>query len=289
MLNFIRAVMIMFYCFLFLVAVSTPGDSNVMYLVVIIKRAKTSKKHPETPPITAVTPVGTAFAISETHICTANHNVFASGHIQPQIGLLTEYEDPICKTDIIVATLVSNCVDGDEDWAVYQRTSGHFAHFAHVCPEDQLPVKNDKIGIRDYPVGLLTPLSSDKITMQSFHTKVAQYEAFVPINASSKKRKFTSGRVVDARPARPLERALQVVGGRVKGSCGAAYFAPNGKIVAFHVESLDDGSDSVSASNSYTSDRSHTSYSRGLLLCRLPKFVLWYNDAIPPILGTNTL
>ena len=132
----------------------------------------------------------------------------------------------------------------------------------------------------------MTSGSTNYISIQSFHTKVAQYSKCDPIPAVSKRRKANSGiAVVDVKPVVIPGRALDVVGGRVKGSCGAAYFAPNNKVVAFHEESLDDGSDSVSVSNSYTSDRSHTSYGRGLVLCRLPKFKQWYNTNIVPTLG----
>jgi hypothetical protein len=264
-----------------LVDVSIPGDSNVMFLVVLIKRAKKSKKHPDPPyPIIEVSPGGTAFAISEKLVFTANHNVMGKGGAEQEIGLLTEYEDLICKDDIIVATLVASCADYDEDWAAYQRSSGSFTHFTQVCPEHELPVKNNKIGERDFPVGLVTSFSSRKLNIQSFHTKVYQYDIFKQINTSTKRRKGNSGRVVDEKPIRPTERALLVVGGRVKGSCGAAYFAQNNKVVAFHVESLGDGAwgeDIVSESNSYASDRSHTSFHRGLVLCRLPKFIAWYS------------
>lgn len=261
-----------------------------MFVVVQITRAKKSKKHPVAPfPIIEVVPLGTAFAISETHVVTAYHNVHWRGLVEQEIGLLTEYEDPICEKDIIVANLDTSCADENEDWATYERSSGLFTHFAHVCPENELPVKNDKIGIRDFPIGLVSSFSSNKLTMQSFHTKVSQYEQYVPVNASSKKRKRNSGRVVDIKPPKAIERAIQVVGGRVKGSCGAAYFSTNNKVVAFHEESLDDGSDSVSVSNSYTSDRSHTSYSVGLVLCRLPTFKQWYNSVIVPIVGTNAI
>lgn len=263
-----------------------------MFLVVIIKRARKSKHNPN-PAIIGVTPVGTAFAISESHAFTAAHNVDVNGRIDEEIGLLREYEDPVCVEDIVVASYLAHCADGDEDWAIFERVTGTFAHYAHVCPEAELPVKNDTradlIGVRDFPVGLLTALSSDKLTVQSFHTKVAQYEVFTPVTASTKKRTFKGGRVVQSRPPKSVERALQVVGGRVKGRCGAAYFAGNGKVVAFHVESLDDGSDSISESNTYTSDRSHTSFSRGLVLCRLEKFRVWYNATVAPILGTNPL
>jgi hypothetical protein len=210
--------------------------------------------------------------------------------MEREIGLLTEYEDPIYKNKIILATLVSSCADSVEDWAVFKRCNGHFAFFAHICPEVELPAKNAKIGIRYFPVGLVTSSSSNKLTIQSFEAKVAQYELFDPINISIKRRKGNGGRVVDTEPVRDtkMERELTVVGGRVN-SCGAPYFSPNNKVLAFHVQRLDNNSDSISISNSYTSDRCHTSYSHGLVLCRLPKFKNWFNTNIVPILGVNSL
>ena len=86
--------------------------------------------------------------------------------------------------------------------------------------------------------------------------------------------------VVKTKPATAVERAIQVVGDRVTGSCGAAHFHANGKAVAFDMESVDDGREEVSVSNSYNSDRSHTSYSIGLVLCRLAKFKDWYDNKI---------
>jgi hypothetical protein len=275
--------------------VSTPGESNTVFLVVLIKRGGKKKKNTGLAPIISVTPVGTAFSISETHVFTASHNTLISGRIQQEIGLLTFYEEPIVMSDIIVANFTCSSKDADEDWVVYSRSAGRFSHYAHICPEDELPAKNDRIGIRDFPVGIAMFCDSTKtITIGSSHTKVYQYEVFTPIStvasSKSKKRKRTNN-VVDSRPQIPddQKRALTVVGGRVKGSCGAAYFEPNNKVVAFHVESLDDGSDVVSISNSYTSDRSHTSYSRGLVICRLPKFKAWYNQVLAPELGGTTL
>ena len=216
-------------------------------------------------------------------ICTANHNVCEDGSVQQEIGLVKEYTNPIVQRDIIIVTLSANCPDDNEDWAIYERSSGNFAHYALMCPENELPTQNERIGIRDFPVGLMTSMFSEKITLQSFHSKVAQYEVFKPMDHHSRKRKFTGARVVAKKPARASERGLLVRGGRVKGSCGAAYFAPNGKVAAFHVESVDDGSDCVSESNSYTSDRSHESYSRSLVLCRLLKFKQWYDHTVVPI------
>jgi hypothetical protein len=248
------------------------------------------------PRIISVTPVGTAFSISETHVFTASHNTLISGRIQQEIGLLTVYEEPIVMSDIIVANFTCCCEDADEDWVVYSRSAGNFAHYAHIFPENELPAKNDMIGIRDFPIGLAVFFDSTKtITVESFRSKVLQYEIFKPIStvAPSKNKSYKRKRnVVYFRPPIPddQKRALTVVGGRVKGSCGAGYFEPNNnKVVAFHVESLDDGVDEVSISNSYNSDRSHTSYSRGLVICRLPKFKAWYNQNLAPVFGGTYL
>lgn len=176
--------------------------------------------------------------------------------------------------DIVILTYENHCCNKDEDWAVYKRSAGNFTHSVQICPEHELPVSGVRIGIKDFPVGLVSVGSVTKVTLDSFHTKVSNYQVFSD-SAVSKKRKFA---VTKTKPATSVERAIQVVGGRVTGSCGAAYFGVNGKVVAFHKEIVDDGREEVSVSNSYTSDRSHTSYSVGLVLCRLPKFKVWYND-----------
>ena len=66
---------------------------------------------------------------------------------------------------------------------------------------------------------------------------------------------------------------------------------PNNKVVAFHVnlKRLDDGADEVSISSLYTSDQNRTSYSRGLVICRLPKFKAWYNQNLAPVFGGTYL
>lgn len=275
--------------------VFSPGDSNTVFLVVLIERGGKKMKSTGLPPIIKVTPVGTAFSISETHVFTASHNTLILGRIQQEIGLLTVYEEPILMSDIIVANFTCSCEDADEDWVVYSRSAGNFSHYAHICPENELPAKNDRIGIRDFPVGLAMLLDSTKeISVESFGSKVYQYEVFVPIStvapSKSKSRKRKRNVVVFRSPIPDYQkRALTVVGGRVKGSCGAGYFEANNKVVAFHVESVDDGSEEVSVSNSYTSDRSHTSYSRGLVICRLPKFKAWYNQNLAPVFGGTKL
>lgn len=235
-------------------------------------------------------PFGTAFAISEEFILTACHNVFPTKNaLTPvrTVALLKEVTNAaVFSGDIIVAELEGFCKDKDEDWAVYKRKSGRFTHYAHVCNENELPSKNVRIGIRDFPIGLLIANSSTKITIESCHTKVSHYEEFQKTSSQPPTKKAKLILPVVDYPTIPSsdERIIQVIGGRVKGSCGAGYFAPNNKIVAFHYESVDHGEE-LSITNSYTSDRSHTSYSHGLVLCRLPKFKVWYNKEIADALG----
>ncbi len=260
-----------------------------MHLVLSLERRKKKTARGPRGGIDKVVPLGTSFALSENFIFTACHNVLDGNAPLSEIGLVKEYDEyETLESDIILATLVSYCADEDEDWAIYERSPAgrHFPHFARVCGENELPKKNERIGIHDFVVGLVSSETSSKLTPQSFRTKVSQYEQ---VRVTGKKRKRHEGSlVVSQKTLRGSERGLQVVGGRVKGSCGAAYFAVNGKVVAFHVASLDDG-ESVSAANSYTSDRSHTSFSLGLVLCRLPKFRIWYNTSIPAQTGDPPL
>lgn len=245
-----------------------------MFLVLKLTRGKGKSNKGE---IISAVPAGTSFALSDSFLFTAAHTVFnAKGTPCAEIGVVKAYEDPVVVDDIVVLTYENHCSDKDEDWAVYKRSTGSFSHYVQVCPENELPASGAQIGIRDFPVGLVTVGSVTNVTLESFHTKVSNYQVFVDsVPSTSKKRKFG---VTKVKPMEQPRRAIQVVGGRVTGACGAAYFGPNGKVVAFHVESVDDGRDEVSISHSYNSDRSHTSYSIGLVLCRLAKFKTWYNE-----------
>eukprot|EP01038_Epipyxis_sp_PR26KG_P013136 gene13136-17603_t len=246
---------------------STPGDAEVMFLVLKLTRGKGKKNNGE---IIEAVPVGTSFALSDKLLFTAAHNVCNAKHVAlGEIGVVRVYEAPVLIADIEILTHEIHCCDKDEDWAVYKRSSGNFTHSVQICPEHELPAGRVKIGIKDFPVGLAEFVT--KVTLDSFHTKISNYQVFSD-SVVTKKRKFA---VTKTKPATAVERAIQVVGGRVTGSCGAAYFGVNGKVVAFHKEN---GREEVSLSNSYSSDRSHTSYSVGLVLCRLSKFKAWYND-----------
>ena len=263
----------MFACFLAVGNPSTPGDAAVMFLVLKLTRGRGKQNKGKI--ITAV-PVGTSFSLSDKLLFTAAHNVCQLNVALNEIGVVQVYEDPILISDIVVLTHECHCSDKDEDWAVYKRSTGSFTHSALICPEHELPAKGIKIGIKDFPVGLLTVGSVTKVDLDSFHTKVYNYQV-LSHSAVSRKRKYA---VVKTKPEAVVERAIQVVGGRVTGSCGAAYFHANGKVIAFHEESVDDGREEVSVSNSYNSDRRHTSYSIGLVLCRLAKFKDWCHNKI---------
>ena len=245
-----------------------------MFLVLKLTRSGGKKYKGK---IVNAVPVGTSFALSDNLLFTAAHNVCEKNNPAHEIGVVQVYDGLVLISDIVVLTYECHCSDKDEDWAVYKRSTGSFTHSVLICPEHELPVKGIKIGIKDFPVGLVTVGSVTKIDLDSFHTKVSNYQVFSD-SAVSRKRKFN---VVETKPATAVERAIQVVGGRVTGSCGAAYFHANGKVVAFHKESVDDSREEVSTTNSYHSDRSHTSYSVGLVLCRLPKFKDWYDNNIP--------
>ena len=217
-----------------------------MFLVLRLTRDRSNKRN-----LLRAEPIGTAFALSGSYLFTAAHNV-CSGKgkavsLLKEIGVVRSYTDPIVRADIIILKHVAHCLAYDEDWAIYKRTTGTFSHFAELCPETELPPKGVKIGIKNYPVGLLAVGSATKVTLESFLTKIAHYEEFIDsVSPVPKRMKFA---VTDT-PQVVVERAVQVVGGRIRGSCGAAYFSSNGKVFAFHKESVDDG-DEVSVSNSY--------------------------------------
>ena len=160
----------MFACFLVVGNPPTPGDAAVMFLVLKLTRGGGKKNKGKI--ITAV-PVGTSFALSDNLLFTAAHNVCEKNVVVREIGVVQVYEDPVLISDIIVLTHECHCIDKDEDWAVYKRSTGSFTHTVLICPEHELPMKGIRIGIKDFPVGLATVGSVTKVDLDSFHTKVS--------------------------------------------------------------------------------------------------------------------
>jgi hypothetical protein len=74
-----------------------------------------------------------------------------------KIALVREFKPhALVRSSILEASLVMYCADFDEDFAIYRRDRGTFAHYAHICKEEDLPRPNQWIGIKDFPIGLLT-------------------------------------------------------------------------------------------------------------------------------------
>lgn len=220
-----------------------------MFLVLKLTRGRGEKNNGE---IVNAVPVGTSFALSDKLLFTAAHNVCEMNVAARKIGVVQVYEDPVLISDIVVLAYECHCSDKYEDWAVYKHSTGSFTHTALICPEHELPKKGIRIGIKDFPAGLVTIESVTEADLDPFHSKVFNYQIFSN-SAVSRKRKF---KVVKT-TVTAVEGALLVVGGMIPGSCGAAYFHVNGKVVAFQKESVDDGFEEVNLSNSYRSDRSH--------------------------------
>jgi hypothetical protein len=171
---------------------TTPGGAKV---ILKLTRGRSEKNKEE---IMSAVPVGVPFALSDKLLFTAAaHNVCNAKHVAlDEIGVVRLYEDPVFMSDIVILTHENHCCDKDEDWAVYKRSAGTFTHSVQICPENELPVSGVRIGIKDFPVGLVSVGSVTKVTLDSFHTKVSNFQVFSD-SAVSKKRKFAVTKTCD--------------------------------------------------------------------------------------------
>lgn len=248
---------------------STPGDDRAVFGLVNIMKSKSGA-------VSGVTPVGSAFCISSKLVLTADHNV-RDGKTDPrsiQFGLIkTLGWAGLKQSEVLIVSCIHHCVD--EDWAVLQLAGdGEFDSFVQVCPEAELPKKRTWIGIKDFPAGLLSVNSTTKLEITSTCVKIQQYEPReLPGRKLPKNNKFPV--VSDDKFVQRaiIEDVIAVECGRVMGSCGAPYFAQNGKVIAFQYESVDETPERGSVGSS-----SHISLSHGYVLCRLPAFWAWYVD-----------
>ena len=129
-------------------------------------------------------------------------------------------------------------------------------------------------------MGLVNSFSAAKLSVLSVLAKVSMYECRLqPRPASMTGDTSFSVPVVKSalRTIDTDEVVIMVSGGRVKGSCGAPYFNLRGEVVAFHFESVDDSESETSAHSN------HVSYSHGYVLCRLARFMSFYNECIPSV------
>ena len=260
---------------------STPGDADAVFCVVMLGDTGPNNMQ-------QAVPVGTGFAISNTHVFTARHNCFGDGEdVQPNVGLVKEIVTREITPRSALITLEYVESHAADDWAVFKRIDGgEFASSVKICPEYRLPSASLRapIGIKDFPVGLFDTSSTAKLTVASVQAKVYQYEKKLPVTDTKSSRKRSAQFVMQIGDvAEPLSPAVEVVimvdGERVSGSCGAPYFNAQGEVVAFHFESVDDSDTNKSSSRS----SSHVSYSHGYVLCRIPTFVEWYERSIGPL------
>ena len=214
-----------------------------------------------------VHPHGTAMVLSSVNVLVPYHVIH--DHKFLRCGVVRELYAGIGLNveEFIELEVVDECKA--EDWSILKRKdSEKFDTKVRIAMEKDLPAERDEIGIRDFPVGLLTSSSTTKLKVSSTHTKVCWYEPRgdkksdgpfkgIHILAQGTKRK----------PIKP-EAVVRVERGRVVGSCGAPYFWRD-LVFAFHFESVNDHDGS--------SAHSHVSYSMGYVLCRLPKFMKFYN------------
>lgn len=235
----------------------TPGDESVVYGIVLQRGGD------------IVNVIGTAFAISDVLAISAWHNFTDTGYLPTDVVILcNEVKAGVILRSSPVAIVLD--YDVNDDWVTLQLDSAVFPSHVTLCPEAELPPERDVagqsriVGVRDFPAGLID--SSGHLTVGSMNGKIWNYSA--PFAPHPTKRL----RLEDQFPSEN-ECMVNVRGGRVLGSCGAPYFAENGKVFAFHTGSINDA-DSEDAMTSR--GHSHTSYSEGRVLARLRSFTAKY-------------
>lgn len=269
---------------------ATPGTNEPMFIVGEISIDVDGGE--------LVDPLGTGFAIGRRHFLTACHNVRGAAtkeekaYFVKEIVLLKELAEKVHVDDInLRATYVDGSTRADEDWAIFERTDDKdFDSYVEICTEANLPKTNEMIGVRDYPVGYWKARMTANITIESSSTKVSNYDRYVT-DAKNKDNTPRVAKVVYKRPpSAPLhaDRVMNVRGGRVKGSCGAAYFTKDNTVAAFHITSFDEDLKTAV----FAGTRTFTANSQGLILCRIPSFMKVYNklDSLPskvPTSGTS--
>jgi hypothetical protein len=239
---------------------STPGSNDAVYGIIMRKG-------------TVCSVIGTAFSVSSRLAISASHNFTDNLYDQADsLYLCKEINQGVFLADSPMVSRVN--FNSAEDWAILELLLGFqdFHNWVPLCPENQLPNESEDapavekdIGIRDFPSGLIDSMA--RVTIGSMTGKLYNYCAhsdhIVSINALQAAHSFPQAQ----------RSMLNIRGGRELGSCGAPYFAANGKVVAFHVGSVND---SDTADTSSASGHSHASYSRGHVLCRLTNFTQEY-------------
>ena len=269
-----------------------PGDGRSVYCVCTVTRGaqhinRIGKRKSSTAQIVAVRhqaiAVGTGFAFSRKNLLCARHCIAHEGTTEFFDVCVVKVPRPasqIRESDTIRMKVVADSVS--EDWAVLERVAGTFEYWSAICLETDLPSPGDKIGIKDYPVGLTLSIPSATLSIASMDTRVHQYgnrkdianQYGTEVPEGGIREDLVMDIVCDAdykEPEQAIQDVISVYDGRVRGSCGAPYFNVRGEVVAFHLYSSNDAPDDLSRS----SDHSHQSHSQGHVLSRMPEFCQW--------------
>ena len=162
-----------------------PGDGKSVYCVCTVTGGaqdiiKMGKRKSSTAKIVAVhrqaIAVGTGFAFSREYLLCARHCIAREGTTEFFDVLVLKLPRPasqIRESDTICMKVVAYNVS--EDWAVLERVTGTFEYWSTICLETDLPSPGDKIGIKDYPVGLTLSIPSATLSIASVYTRVHQY------------------------------------------------------------------------------------------------------------------
>jgi hypothetical protein len=228
-------------------------------------------------------PTGTAFAISNSLVLTAFHNLaekksyFEFAKLCLEITL--DVNGCFVTDKLIEVRLVQ--FDTEEDWAVLERVTGsnsssndndHAFTFADIALNSNvMPKINNPVTVAEFAVGLLNTSSTNQLSCSYKFLSVIGFESRkTPPPTKNKKVKL-----VETMPDVVID-AIKLSGGGFNGSCGAP-FCFNSRVIAFHTISVNDNdNDSVSMS----SHQSHRSWSIGHVLYMLPNFYRWYTTSV---------
>jgi hypothetical protein len=246
-------------------------ESNSIFALTLVHKKKFGRSEKMN-----LEPVGTASAISDVFVLSTAHHL---KKYDDSFALIKEVElgDPVALEDLILLDFVQN--DAEEDWIIFRRRSLTFEEHLDICPESELPKPKDPVIIKHYPVCTITTrrlriLDGPMRTM----TTLKHYENRMPDTNTGSSTLIPVVLRKDLRRSSREEKdhekdAIIVSSGLPIGSCGAPYLNSARKVVAQHIESCDD-------SEQGSNERSYNAWSRGYVLCRLPKFMKWYEENV---------
>eukprot|EP01036_Dinobryon_divergens_P024373 gene24373-32818_t len=236
-----------------------PGDMNNVFGICVLEVKNIGTRSAPNKE-TNILPCGTAFSISPSLVLTAFHNLASRKRMCLVKSLTISSESlKVLRSDVIYLKASPIYKNKDDDWAILEREVGAFDTFAEICGNDgELPPENSDIAIKHFPVGLIDLSSVTHLRVVSSNERLICFSPRLSPSdepSAAKKRKLIVGPLqftitpagaegAENNPSEIVEKVADVAfasNGLSRGSCGAPYFTLNGKVFAFHVESIDDG------------------------------------------------